>query len=89
MQSDKAWQFQFTRSLSKGVRSQCWYRARNVFLTALSVMPFVTQRKFFYDGQFRFRKKHGTNHAVTWLVERIAEAFENKYFILRVFFKSV
>ena len=42
------------------------------------VMSFLTQQKFFYDGQFGFRKKHGTSHAVTWLVE----AYENKQLFL-------
>ena len=46
------------------------------------VMLFLNQQKFFYDGQFSFRKKHGTNHAVTWLVENIVEAFENKQLVL-------
>ena len=49
------------------------------------VMSFLNQQKFFYDGQFGFRKKHGTNHAVTWLVENIVEAFENKQLVLGVF----
>ena len=49
------------------------------------VMSFLNQQKFLYDGQFGFRKKHGTNHAVTWLVENIVEAFENKQLVLGVF----
>ena len=30
-------------------------------------------------------KKRDTNHAVSWLVENIVEAFENKQVVLRVF----
>ena len=49
------------------------------------VMSFLNQQKFFCDGQFGFRKKHGANHAVTWLVKNIVEAFENKQLVLGVF----
>ena len=44
------------------------------------VKSFLTQQ-FFYDGQFGFRRKHSTNHAVTWLVENIVKAFENKQLV--------
>ena len=33
---DKTRQLQFTRSLLKGARNKCWYRARTVLSTALS-----------------------------------------------------
>ena len=51
------------------------------------VMSFLNQQKFFYDGQFGFRKKHGrlTNHAVIRLVENIVEAFKNKQLVLEIF----
>ena len=49
------------------------------------VMSFLTQQRFFYNGQFGFRKKHDTNHAVTWLVKNIVKAFKNKQLVLEVF----
>ena len=49
------------------------------------VIPFLTQQTFFYDGQFGCRKNHGTNHAVTWLMKNIVEAFKNKPLELGIF----
>ena len=49
------------------------------------VLSFLNQHQFFYDGQFGFRKKHGTNHALTLLVENITEGFENKQSVLGIF----
>ena len=49
------------------------------------VMSFLIKQKFFYDGQFGFRKKYDTNQAVIWLVENIMEASENKQLVLGVF----
>ena len=42
------------------------------------VMSFLTQHKFFSAKEnLVLEKKHETNHAITWLVENIAEAIED------------
>ena len=46
---------------------------------------YFNRNNFFYKLQFGFRKKYGTNHAVTKLVKTVTDAFEQKEFVVGVF----
>jgi hypothetical protein len=49
------------------------------------VINFIEKKNLLYSCQFGFRKKHSTNYAISYLVNKIHNAFNNRESVLGVF----
>ena len=49
------------------------------------VVLFLNKQNFFCKYQFGFEKNYSTSHATSLLIKNIAEAFENKEYVLGIF----
>ena len=49
------------------------------------LLSFLNKHKVLYEFQFGFREKHGTNIALTFLVDKILKSWENGEIVLGLF----
>ena len=54
-------------------------------IISIYITDFIEENGLFYSNQFGFRKSHGTNHAIIYLVEKVSKALDTGQFVIGVF----